>query len=230
MPIIETVPPFRHPDVITAVVAGALACLLVTLPATRAAAQAPTEAQLEAAIAAGIREKRTVSLRLGAEQGGAMTFVCNGADRTSVCGYTIELQGPIGRVQSAASDAAKQYRPFTLAAVSDSLRAPVLIIRATPAPPRLDRSREYRAAAATHIVLIPLVGREARESAAVQPSVASTFPVIWSNLAGGERSGQGVVATFPLALVPTSDFYVVVVTEGQEARYQIQAKHRSGIR
>jgi hypothetical protein len=207
-----------------------VAVLLAAATSPAAGQTSPTAEDVAAAVREGARSKSPLRFQSGAEAPGAAGMICRSAAREGVCAFTVELQGPLGRVHSAAADAAKAYRSVDAANVPDSLLRPMLVVRATPAPPVLSGRMELRAPTPSHAVLLPIGKRGAPESEAVQPVAVATFPVSWSNLVGGRREGTGLVAEFPTSAVPAGDFYVVIITDGKESRYQIQAKDRHLIR
>lgn len=183
----------------------------------------PTDSEVANAIAVGTQVKKfrgysteeyTGRRRIGMSLG-------TGVARDGDFGFIVEAQGPLGRIETKAAEAAKKYMRYTIDSVSESDRAPVLLVRATPRAPTVVNGRLESAPPATHIVLLAYDKKGAIIGEAVQPLTTERFPVEWTNLMGGSRQGQGIAATFDMEKLPAGDFYIAVITSGKEARFGV---------
>lgn len=64
----------------------------------------------------------------------------------------------------------------------------------------------------------------------VQPAKVEAFAVSWGNAAGGQFSGRGVLAEFPIASLPEDECEIRVVTSGKEYRIGVDRKLRARMR
>ena len=143
--------------------------------------------------------------------------------------FSLVVQGPFGRVVSAAAASARDHKPFAIDNVTQEMRAPLLIIEATPL--------QYESLGDSLQVITPatLILRRLRQdnpgvTTSVQPIRVKTFPVSQNNSMGGRLRGQGVTAYFSLASVPADDFEIVVIAGGREYRRLIGKKDRERMR
>ena len=149
---------------------------------------------------------------------------------TSASGYlqdfSLIARGPFGRVAAAAAEAARRGRPFTLDSVSTAMRAPVLMITATPNDPLIARGQiEHIPSPARHMVL------RAR-GVTIQPQRVELFRVTWGNIrVGPELRSRGITAFFDLSAVPAEDFDIVVIQRGgKEHRRTVKQQDRTRLR
>lgn len=141
--------------------------------------------------------------------------------------FTVVIDGPLIRVQREAANAAKEYRTFGLADVTEAMVAPVANFTALPDKPVYSQLGGWAVTpAATHIV----VQSKKAGKPAIQPASIETFPQQWTNALGGTFNGQGIIGTFNLADLPVEDFDVVVVTDSRETRVTVKGKDRQRIR
>lgn len=188
----------------------AVAIMLSSILSAPTRTQDVSDAAIETAIAAGRAKKESQSVVVS-------PFSSS---------FTIVIDGPLIRVQRAAADAAKEYRSFTRADVSEDLLASVVNITAVPDKPVYNSIGKSWVVtpAATHLVI------QAKSGPALQPTKTETFPMDWGNAFGATFHGQGIIGTFDLADVPQTDFDVVVVTDGRETRVTVKKKDREKIR
>jgi hypothetical protein len=212
--------------------------LLITLAvatlATSALAQpAPvlTQTQIADAIAAGTKAKGGRGLSLVDSQqafGNAMMagFAKPGT-QTGSTGFSLRLYTPQTWIEQRASDAAKFYKPFGVADVTDDDLAPVLRVVVYPdKPTMLNGQGMSEARNAAHVVL-----RDDKKTAVVQPLSVEPFTDLASS-ALRDKAYVGITATFDLNQVETmreadkdKEFLVVVVGDHGERTFKIKTKH-----
>ena len=194
----------------------AVAVFLLLLCTADAFAQRPTltEDELAEAIAVGLKAK-------GREQGLELRetgLLRMSGDGTS--GFSLVVYTPTTWIQHLASQAAKQYRPFTRADVTDDMRAPVLrVIAHADTPKTLDVEARRRAASVEHIVL-----QDRRRRSVLQPASIEPFETEVSNALGAAQTYTGLSATFPLEGVRPlrgagggDEFTITIVGSGRDS-------------
>ena len=133
-------------------------------------------------------------------------------------GFRVHVTGPLNDIAQASHDATRKYQPFTPDNVTADLVEPVIRVFALPVHPSVP--------AAEHVVL-----RVKASGAVVQPLRVTTVPETWQNLYGAQFKGQGIVAVFTAADLPTEDFDVVIVLSGTSDRaWTVKKKDREKIR
>jgi hypothetical protein len=144
------------------------------------------------------------------------------------CQFTVTIQGPYGRIATAAAEAAKNYLPFTPDSVTVDMRLPVIACLATPESPYFSGTYGGLSTAprATRIVL----RRDKRDPNPIQPLRVKPVPVTWSNAMGGQFHGQGVIPHFAPSDLPQKDFIVVVITEQKETRLVVRKRDFKALR
>jgi hypothetical protein len=207
----------------------ALACAATAAPARAQSADsaaAPTgpvtDAQVQTAIDYG---KAHPNINLGLPLGKWHRRCRNSDHHNDECGYQIALQGPLGRVITAASTHAGLYLPFTLDSVTAEMRRPVVTVWVAPIAPEFVSGEWRQSPPVQRIVLQvkPARGSEA-PGQVIQPGQVQALPMQWTNALGGVFSGQGAVATFDATQIPTTEFDVVLVTGGREIRSTVTAR------
>ena len=165
-------------------------------------AQVPSPAEIETARTVGHRTKQAgglVSSKLGSA-------------------YTVTIQGPLGRVQALAADAARKLLPPP--EIPEGLLEPFLTVHVTPQTPY----GTLIPPAVAHVVL------RYADGTVIQATALTPFPVSWSNLAGGQAQSGGVFARFPLPDIAGELAVVVVNVAGQQRVHTIKAKDRDKLR
>lgn len=193
--------------------------LAVALTAATVSAQSPllTDAELEPALAAA-KQERFQSLFVEARgRFGA--------------GFSLLLQGPIGRTMDLAREAFESYKPFGPADVPPDVRA-----------------RELTLVVMTHtgarrglknVVIMPPAATS--RDAAIQPLPARQRPLdgrfqrdapprTWTPRLGSESSRFPAAFRFAEAALPTGDIQIIVATDSGDERYTVRAQERDRIR
>lgn len=192
-----------------------LILVVVALGAVAAEAQLATltDEAIAAAIAVGEKAKgKEHGLEIQERSFNRMM----GADTSR--GYRLVLYTPTTWIRQLASEAAKQYEPFTVADVTDDMLAPVLrVIVHANTPTRMTET--HTASSAEHVVL-----RDKRRTIVVQPTRIAPFDADVSNLFGARLTYQSLQVTFPLDGLheirgPNGDapFYVTVIGDRRDA-------------
>jgi hypothetical protein len=167
-----------------------------------------TDAEVEAAIAA-------------ARQSGYKSIFAQARGRFAA-GFTIIVQGPVGRTMDLAREAHDSYKPITPKDVPAEIRARAVTFTVLKHGPT----------AIKNVVVMP-AGAASRD-AAIQPMAAASNdarPRTWKrNFVGSEESGTPSYYRFAEASLPTGEFQIVVATDGGDERYTIRAQERSSIR
>lgn len=193
----------------------ALACAFVASPLT---AQVLTPTEIDAAVKAG---------QAGAFP--ATACVARGAAGGLFSGsFTVRIEGPMGHIMRLSAFAKRQYKPFTMADVTDDMLAPVLRLIVTPDEPTRRGGTLVTTPLAQHVVL-----KAAKGPDVVQPLELTPMPVEWGNLFGARVAGQGLVASFPLdafRALPDGEVAAVIVTDGHERRCTLPVKQRATFR
>jgi hypothetical protein len=178
-----------------------------------------TDAEVETALAYG-KVHPNINLGLGL---GTWGRHCRGSkDHNTECGFQIVLQGPHGRVVTAASARAGQYLPYSADSVTVEMRSPVLTVQATPTAPEFEGS--WRQSPPVQRIVLQARAPRGETGAVVQPLAVRTYPMQWTNALGAVFQGQGAIASFDMNQVPAGDFDVVLVTGGREVRATVTAR------
>lgn len=206
-----------------------LVTLAVGLPAagesqvtdSQVAVRGLTDADVQAAIKLGRSTKDEFAFR------GATTA---GRRDSGHVEFTLTGQGPFGRIVSAAATSARDHNVFTAESVTNGLRAPLLVIEATPQQYESLGDSLQIVAPATLILLRRVRHDGPDDTSAIEPIRVSAFPISQSNGRGGRLRGQGITAYFTLDSVPADDFEIVVIAGGREYRRAIRKKDREKLR
>ena len=174
----------------------------------------PSEAAIAAAIAQGIAGDGHGTVILG---------------RTGPGQYRIAVSGPLGRIRTAAAQAARQRKPFSRADVTEEMSRPLLAIAADPSPPARRAGRLVIAPRADEVVLRPGGVRTPRRAVRAESMVRKARD--WSAL-GVKSEGTELLALFPMPVLralPPGDIEVVLVTDAGELRYTLPEARRKSI-
>ncbi len=192
---------------------------------TAAYSQGLTPADVDAAISAGLAGKSLSSQCYATS--GLMDFgEFNG-------GFTVVIEGPVGRIMRLALAAKKKYQPFTAADVTDEMLSRTLWLVAEPNKPTFSSGVWHRAANAEHIVLKRKGAKGDNPTDVLQAESMEPYPVSWSNAMGGKWEGQGITAKFSIEAfqkMPGDEVDIVVVTPAGERRCKIGKKDRAALR
>jgi len=136
--------------------------------------------------------------------------------------------GPLNRISQAARDAERAHRPFTAADVSDQLKAPALLVIATPRKPLLISGTLHRTARAATIE-IQSRPPKGEPPLLLAPAAFELQPARWLSPMGLELIGGGIIARFDLAAfmaIPHDEVSVVVHTDSGERSCRLNAADR----
>lgn len=175
-----------------------------------------TDEEITAVIAQGVKAK-------GEEQGLVLKDVASALFSKGV-DLQARLYTPSTWIAQQASQAAKEYRPFTLKDVTEDMRAPVL---------RVTIMEEQPINSFQHVVL-----RDQTKTQALQPTVKESFleevtASSWAGMFGASTYVQGIRAQFPLDGLRTlrgpqgdQEFFLTVIGVTQvETTFKIKKKH-----
>jgi PEGA domain-containing protein len=198
---------------------------------TLAGGQGPTEKfvadpELELTIAEGLREKgRSQGLEL-VDVGQQLSAAFATVTSPSATGYRVVLYTPLAWIKQQASNAAKEYRPFTLADITPDMRQDVLRVVVYPSMPTHVIARgSYLAHSVQHVVI-----RDADRNRVVQPIRKDMFTEEAQNALGAKLEYKGVSALFPLSEVEklrdeNEEFFVTVIGQKGERDFKVKRKH-----
>jgi hypothetical protein len=208
------------------------------LPAAAMAQTVPSNEAIEKAIAEGLKGKGSMQ-GLEVEEASAkvgsfihaMNTGLNGYSNSAApsSGFRVVIYTPLTWIRQQASDAAKEYRPYTLENVREEDRAPVLRMVVYP-----DTATEVSARGASgtasvqHVVL-----RDKAKKVVIQPTLKESFNENVGNAMGGKLEYVGVRLEFPLdglrelrGAKGDQEFVVTVVgLENREKNFDIKKKH-----
>lgn len=147
---------------------------------------------------------------------------------TDGVGFSLRVYTPKTWVEQVASNSAKEYRPFTIADITEEMLEPVLRVIVYPDKPTTLSGQGMRnASSAEHVVL-----RDENKKLVVQPIVKDAFTDTASS-ALRDAAYQGIMAKFSLDALrelrgPKGDreFLIVVVGAGKyEKEFRVKHKH-----
>jgi hypothetical protein len=163
-----------------------------------------------------------VEAAIAAAKGNGFKSVFAQARGRFAAGFTIIVQGPVGRTMDLAREAFDSYKPIAPKDVPADVRAHAVTftvlshlqhpnIKNVVVMPSGDASREGA------IQSIPAAPKDAR-------------PRTWRPNLVKEVSGVPVYYRFAAASLPPGDIQIVIATDGGDERFTIRAQDRSGIR
>jgi hypothetical protein len=211
-------------------VAGALVATVVTLSAQT---QVLTDAEKTDAIRAGVREKGALTglVLRDTGQGWANAF-SSGLNKYQTAntntGFSLRVYTPRTWVEQEASNAAKEYRPFTMSEITEEMLEPVLRVVVYPDMPTvLSGSGMSNASSVEHVVL-----RDGNKRLVMQPIAKEPFTDTTSS-ALRDAAYQGLTAKFRLDALcelrgpkMNQEFFIVVVGQGtKEKEFKVKEKH-----
>ena len=211
---------------------SAVLCLGVVSIPVSAQKQALAEQDKADAVRLGVKEKGGLTgLGLsdsGRAFGNALVAMNNPYAQTDGTGFSLRVYTPKTWIAQLASNAAKEYKPFTADDVTEEMLEPVLRVVVYPDKPTMLNGKGMSgASSAEHVVL-----RDENKRSVVQPMSKEPFTDTASS-ALRDMAYQGIVAKFPLDAVrelrgPKGDqeFLIVVVGEGRtEKAFKVKEKH-----
>jgi hypothetical protein len=147
-------------------------------------------------------------------------------------GFTVVVEGPVGRIGRAAAEAKKMYKPFTITDVTDEMAADIITVTATPSAPtfgpthlafsKIDNGNPqwHNAPLGKHAV-IKTKPKKGETPMILQPMDVTLVPTSWSNAMGGTFAGQGVLALFDVAAfraLPPGDLDIAIISDIEAER------------
>jgi hypothetical protein len=211
-----------------------LIAIAVIVSATALSAQKQTLSEQDKADAVriGTKEKGKLTglslLDSGASWANALTVTAANPSGTGGTGFSLRVYTPKTWVEQLASNAAKEYRPFTINDITDEMLEPVLRVIVYPdKPTSLTAAGMASTSSAEHVVL-----RDEAKHLVVQPASKEAFSDKASS-ALRDMEYQGLVAKFPLDSLkelrgPNGDkeFLIVVVgAKTKEKEFRVKQKH-----
>jgi hypothetical protein len=200
-----------------------------------------SDGQVQDAIAVGTMDKNKsgddIGLRLedsGQKWSNAMSGMGNNynSKTNQHSGFAVRMLTPRAWVEWNAHEAKRQYRPYTVADVTESDRLPVLRVIVKPdTPDYVVAGGGMRASSnVEHVIL-----RSEDKWDAVQPLAIQPYQVDAKNAMGGSMSYNGVVAIFSIIDLDRlrkaserGEFLVTIVGEkGKEKDFKVKEKHFS---
>lgn len=147
---------------------------------------------------------------------------------TAGTGFSLRVYTPKTWVEQLASNAAKEYRPFTISDITEEMLEPVLRVVVYPDKPTyMSGAGMAGSSSAEHVVL-----RDENKRLVVQPISKEPFTDTASS-AMRDMAFQGIIAKFPLDAVRElrgakgdKEFLIVVVGAGtREKEFRVKEKH-----
>lgn len=144
-------------------------------------------------------------------------------------GFSVNVYTPLTWVAQQASDAAKEYRPFTMSDITEEMREQVLRVVVFPDTPAEVSGRGMAQSDSVQHVVI----REEKRKLVVQPLTKDAFNNHVSNAMGGQADFEGVTVLFPLAGVTAlrgadgnESFIITVIgSDHNEKNFTVKDKH-----
>jgi hypothetical protein len=208
---------------------------MMLLVALALAAVIPVQTQRQALS----EQDKADAVRIGTKEKGKLTglsLIDSGASFSNAMfatatnpgssGFSVRVYTPMTWVEQLASNAAKEYRPFTVGDITDEMLEPVVRVIVYPDKPTHISGRAP-SSSVEHVVL-----RDDAKRLVVQPASKEPFTDKASS-ALRDMEFVGLVATFPLDALrelrgPKGDkeFLIVVVGAGtKEKEFRVKAKH-----
>ena len=141
--------------------------------------------------------------------------------------YMIYVQGPFGRVATAAAKNARNYQPFTADSVRPEMTAGVLTVLAYPDILVPGGGSEI-SVSPERVVLQSVTA--AGDTVTTQPARMDTVSADYANLFGAKITRSGLVAEFDLRTLPAPPFDIIVVNSVKEARLHVKPKDQPKLR
>jgi hypothetical protein len=190
-----------------------------------------SEDSIATAISLGNRQKgRTQGLRLlDSGQSFMAAMTAGGTGPTASNGFRLQVHTPLAWIRQLASDAAKEYRRFSLDDVTDQMTEPVLHVTAYPDTPNTVAAGGLQGTSSVqHVVL-----RSESRDLVVQPLAREAFSEEVSNAMGGKATYAGLHLTFAMDAVrelrgPRGDrefFITVIGSSNEEKNFKVKKKH-----
>ena len=188
-----------------------------------------TQQDIDQATAQGLKEK-------GKEQGldmrdtlAAVSAALDQADsksKGSETGFSLAVYTPLTWIRQQASQAAKEYRPFTPGDVKEELLEPMLRVIVYPSTPTMNTAQAARwASSVQHVVL-----RDESRKIVIQPTYKEPF----TQGSSSRETYQGLQAKFPLDALREirgsngkGEFFITVIGSGRnsEKDFKVKTKH-----
>lgn len=196
-----------------------IAALLVATPAI---AQTLNDTDVGAAIKAGESGKfsNLISDCVATAGFGENMAAAAGSGLNRTGTFSVVLSGNAGRIASMAARAKRLYKPLTVTAVTEEMRAPGIVVSVEPDEPSTSGNDISVPAVIEHVVL----KSKSKSEIVVQPTRVETEAVTWSNLLGGSVQGNRAVAYFEQGAIrelPAGEFDMVVITANGERRCKV---------
>lgn len=183
--------------------------LSLILCGTPVTAQPLTDAQIAAAL---VTPERTGGVRLGETW-------------NTSSGFRVAVYSPIAWIRHLKAQAQKEMRPFTLADVTEDMRADVWRLKVSPSVPR-KMNDTLGASSVSHAVL-----RNQNKTVVIQPLTKEPFAETVQSMGGAHLTYEGMDLTFPGEAVralwgPQQDqeFWISVV--GPDRKYDFEVKDK----
>ena len=203
------------------------------LPTAVMAQTVPSNEAIRQAIAEGLKSKGAFhGLQL---QEGGKTFMrgmeaLSGDNGTaSSTGFRVHIYTPITWIRQLASDAAKEFRPFTVEDVREEDKAPILRVVVYPDQARTVTAKGVAGTSSVqHVVL-----RDSAKKTVIQPTSKDAFSEVSKNAMGGAEQYEGIRVEFPLDGLRElrgekgdGEFILTVVGQTRNERnFEIKKKH-----
>lgn len=181
---------------------------------------------IETAIAEGLRERGKMQGLLLVDVASRFATAFATADNPQASGYVVRLYSPLSWIKQKASDAAKEYRPFTKADVTPDMLDPVLRVVVYPSTPTHVIAGATRLASSVQHVVI----RDSSRGQVVQPLRKEPFSEDVQNALGASVEYTGTSAVFPLQQVEQlrdakGEFFITVVGTNGDKDFKVKRKH-----
>ena len=215
-----------------ALLSPAVVCFAVVgLVTLSAQTQTLTDQHKADAVRTGTKAKGKLTglslLDSGATWANALSATSANPGGTGSTGFSLRVYTPMTWIEQLASNAAKEYRPFTLSDITEEMLEPVLRVIVHPdTPSTLTAAGMAGTSSAEHVVL-----RDENKRLVVQPTSKDPFTETASS-ALRDMAYQGIVAKFPLDALrelrgPKGDkeFFIIVVGARSEKVFKVKEKH-----
>ena len=181
-------------------------------------------------IAMGLKQRgRTQGLRLMDSAQQFMAAMGSTGGATASNGFRVQVYTPLAWIRQLASDAAKEYRPFSAADLNDDSLAPVLRVIAFPDTPNTVTAKGMAGTSSVqHVVL-----RDEQRRIVIQPTFKEPFTEEVANAMGGKATFVGLQSQFPLDALRElrgakgdREFFITVIgASNEEKNFRVKKKH-----